>query len=174
MRLYAFVCVHVCFCVSEHVLSNSCQNNRAVLVEPADVCQLWERPTVTFLCSRTFLCFLCSFLPPAAASYTLPCLFVCLSSVSFLLSFFLSHIFISFCQERVWFPQPPCLKHKAQTYPSTLLPFTKVPLWVDLKCLIFRVCDAGIAEVIVFFLSFLLEQKTSFSVTSRWHNCLCR
>lgn len=110
MCLYAFVCVHVCFCVNEHVLSNSCQNNRAVLVEPADVCQLRERPIVTFLCSCTFLCFLCSFLPPAAASHTLSCLFVCLSSVSFL------HIFISFFQERVWFLHPPCLKHKAQNY----------------------------------------------------------
>lgn len=114
MCLYAFVCVHVCFCVNEHVLSNSCQNNRAVLVEPADVCQLRERPIVTFLCSCTFLCFLCSFLPPAAASHTLSCLFVCLSSVSFLLSFF--HIFISFFHERVWFLHPPCLKHKAQNY----------------------------------------------------------
>lgn len=113
MCLYAFVCVHVCFCVNEHVLSNSCQNNRAVLVEPADVCQLRERPIVTFLCSRTFLCFLCSFhLLLQPLTHCLVCLFV----FSFFLAFFLSHICISFFQERVWFLHPPCLKHKAQTY----------------------------------------------------------
>lgn len=48
-----------CLCVNECVLSSSCQYNCVVIVEPAGVCLLGERPIVTSLCSQRF--FVCSF-----------------------------------------------------------------------------------------------------------------
>lgn len=77
--------------VSECVLSNNCQYNSAVLVEPAEVCLLGERPIVTSLCSSTFhCCLLRSFPPPALLkplSHTDEQHMICLSFFLFYLSF---------------------------------------------------------------------------------------